>query len=125
MNQNFNFMPKLAPMLFKRKILTNRAKTKYREKCNVGDIIHCFTGLRTKNCKKLGDGIVKKKVHWNCLEIPLEGDNYELSPLAKYTWKEFAYVDGFINYIEFWNYFMNHPTKSWEFICFEFEEVKS
>lgn len=124
MNQNFNFMSKLAPMLFKRKSITNRALISYREKCDVGDIMHCFTGLRTKNCRKIGDGLVKRKIHWNIYMIPLESLNYQRSPLLEYTWKEFVYIDGFDNYIEFWNYFMNHPTKSKEFICFEFKEVK-
>lgn len=122
MNQNFDFMKEIADRVFKTKWITNRALTPFRLRCKIGDIMHCFTGLRTQNVRKLGDGIVVNKVVWKVSEIPgvdeVDKIKYHESPLPGLTWTEFYELDGFDSYDDFYNYFKSRDEKV--FIAYEF-----
>lgn len=127
MNQNFNFMEKLVPkILDKVKILTNRTATPFRAKCNVGDIMHCFTGLRTKNCQKIGDAKVIKRAKWNFESVPLYNyyTNSRVSPIKEITWGYFAKLDGFDTWQDFVDYFFFHKQRDLGFYCYLFEIIE-
>ena len=48
----FNFQPQFVPKILADKKLSTIRSTK---RCNVGDTMQLYTGLRTKKCKKLMD----------------------------------------------------------------------
>lgn len=122
MNQNFSFMKKLVPkILAKQKFITNRAYTEFRVKCKSGDIMHLFTGMRTPNCQKIGDALIKERVYWEPQEIPIDTSSIaNISPILMWTWEEFAKKDGFDNYNDFYNYFSQKRYKN-GILCYRFE----
>lgn len=120
-NQNFSFMEKFVPMLMSgRKILTNRSATEFRGKCEVGDTMYIFTGIRTANCRRIGTGTVIERVFWKFNEnIMLK--YYSESPIRGMYWKYFSWVDGFDYYDNFVVYFKKHKNRDLGFYCYEFE----
>ena len=107
MNQNFSFMKKLVPkVLAGEKIITNRIATQFRMLCDKGDIMHLFTGMRTKNCVKLGDALVVARVFWTQAWLPDRCRINDQTPMfPRFTWKEFAQMDGFDDFKDFFVYF--------------------
>ena len=127
--QNFSFMKEMVPMILSgRKIITNRIATPFRQKLDVGGIMKMFTGMRTPNCKRIGTAPVVDRVFWWKTQLPTKtviGEIPDLweSPLQGYTWREFAYIDGFDSYEDFYDYFNNRKGKADEFgfACYKFE----
>jgi len=117
-------MEKLVPkILSKQKWITNRAWSEFRSKCIIGDIMHCFTGLRTKNAQKICDAKVVEIEYWENHLIPEFNKKYVRSPLSQYAWAEFSLIDGFDNYNDFVKYFKqklyNHGI-----LCYNFRIIE-
>lgn len=127
--QNFGLMPDLVQHVISgRKYVTSRPATDFRKKLIIGGAMNFFTGIRTPNCKRIGTGIVKEKIHWWSRQMPnfLEGDwIFEKSPLKGINWNEFSWIEGFEIYTDFYDYFAKHPKKTLVkevgLICFVFE----
>ena len=123
--QNFGFMKELAPKIINgTKRLTNRSATDFRGKLDVGGIMHCFTGLRTKNTQKICDAKVIQRVKWYFVQVPLHPDNIAYrSPLEFLSWYDFARKDGFEKYQDFVDYFFFHKQRDLGFYCYLFEVI--
>ncbi|MCK5159112.1 MAG: hypothetical protein KAR08_08140 [Candidatus Heimdallarchaeota archaeon] len=125
--QNFSFMKEMVPMIIVgRKIITNRIATPFRRKLEVGGIMHIFTGLRTSNCKKIGTAKVIDKVYWTKNHMPgTEVAKLVSSPPLEEcdNSHDFAWIDGFDWYSDFYDYFINRKGKADEcgFVCYKFE----
>lgn len=125
-NQNFSFMEFLESKLLNgQKRRTNRPDDNYRDKCNVGDVMHIFVKMRTPESRWLFDAVVKKKVKWQIDDAPEESKiaKEKNGPISNETWYKFAITDGFKNYSDFLEYFQNHPKKARNFICFVFKRL--
>lgn len=104
MSPSLNFQAQFADkILSKRKRHSIRKPGRFKE----GDKIYFFTGLRTKNCKRLGEGIVTKI------------EKIEITPwlgsviingkeLGFFQTQEFASDDGFETEIDFFTFFYNN-----------------
>ena len=72
----------------KEQTIRKNGKRKYK----VGDKLYLYTGLRTKGCKKLGEGKIKavKSIYidWNLIVL----DGEKLNNIQKY---ELSHLDGF------------------------------
>ena len=126
MNQNFSFKKEFVPkILAKQKFITNRAYSEFRAKCKKGDIMYLFTGMRTKNCEKIGDAIVKEVAYWRISEILLykAEAKTKLSPLRDMTWDLFAFVDGFDDYYEFVDFFSSDKIYRNGILSYRFELI--
>ena len=126
-NQNFSFMKQFKDKILDgTKTITNRTATEFRGKINAGDIMHCFTGMRTANCEKICDAFVRKRVKWNFGAVP----HYEYiaekleSPFHGITWYEFAKLDGFKIWRDFVDYFFFHKNRELGFYAYKFEVIK-
>jgi len=109
------------------KTRTNRASSKYRRKCNIGAKIRIFIKLRSPERERLFDARIIKRIFWNILDAPICNDDLAKtieSPIPEESWYDFAIKDGFDNYIDFIDYFLNHPTKSKDFFCYKFEKIR-
>lgn len=122
MNQNFSFMEKFVPMIMSgRKIITNRTASEFRSKCDVGDTMYIFTGMRTANCKRIGTAKIIERVFWKFEDIPSIYGRFDKSPLYAMSWLSFYYKDGFDSFISFRNYFKNHKNRDLGYYCYKFE----
>ena len=123
--QNFSFMKEMVTHIISgRKIITNRIATPFRQKLEVGGIMHLFTGMRTPNCKKIGTAKVLDKVYWHKKHMVTKVNyKYEESPLTNVTWEQFSWIDGFDDYKYFYVYFQNRKAKADElgFVCYKFK----
>ena len=110
------------------KTRTNRPASEFREKCNVGDIMHNFINLRSPERERLFDAKVIERISWNILNAPITCSDDKAktikSPIPEESWYEFAIKDGFDHYLEFLGYFMFHPTKFLDFFCYKFEKIR-
>ena len=121
-NQNFSFMEKMVPLILSgRKIITNRSATEFRGKCNVGDTMYIFTGMRTANCKRIGTAKVIKRVFWKFEDVPILQLFNKESPIKGLPWSRFSYRDGFESYPDFVLYFQKHKNRDLGFYCYKFE----
>ncbi|MFW9971081.1 MAG: hypothetical protein ACFFDF_12880 [Candidatus Odinarchaeota archaeon] len=123
MDQIFSFMEIMKELLmdgYKRR--TNRAFSKFRDKCRIGDIMHIYIKQRTPESEFLFDARCINKFYWNINDAPEDEKLARKieSPIENETWEEFALKDGFNFYQEFLDYFRNHPKKTLDFICFIF-----
>lgn len=122
MNQNFSFMEKMVPFIISgRKVLTNRSATEFRGKCNVGDKMYIFTGMRTANCKRIGTGNVIERVFWKYEDMVSIWNRHDPSPLKEMSWGHFVWTDGFDLFMEFKDYFQNHKNRDLGFYCYKFD----
>ena len=126
--QNFSFMKEMVPLIISgRKIITNRIATPFRQKLEVGGIMHMFTGMRTANCKKIGTAKVLDKVYWWKKHMAIPDNHFfnlrSESPLTNVNWLKFSWIDGFNNFQAFYDYFMNRKGKADEFgfVCYKFK----
>jgi len=121
--QNFGFMKELAPKILDgSKVLTNRAATEFRGKLDVGGIMHCFTGLRTKNTRKICDARVINRIEWFNDWIPTNKTLF--GPMIRWiTWNDFAKLDGFEQWEDFVKYF-SHKRYDIGIYCYRFEVIK-
>jgi len=122
MNQNFGFMGFLIPnIISEEKTITNRILTPFREKCDMGDIMHCFENYRKKTAFKFADAKVLFTVNWKSKNIPVSLDDARRirSPLLALKWLEFSRLDGFIQYSEFQDFFYGKGHLK----CFQFEII--
>ncbi len=124
----FNFMADFEPVLSSGyKTRTIRAWGKQGKKCNVGDRLQLYTGMRSKQCRKVADAI--------CIgtaQIVIHQDGYELGGLLEHTriqgkvatrgddGRDFFQLDGFDNEAEFREFFKEQCGASkaqaeWEF----------
>jgi len=109
------------------KTRTNRASSEFREKCNIGDKIRIFINQRSPKRERLFDAKVIERISWNILNAPICDNDLAKtieSPIPKESWYDFAIKDGFDNYIDFLDYFLNHPTKFKDFFCYKFEKIR-
>lgn len=125
MNQNFSFMKKLVPKILDgSKTITNRIATDFRMLCRPGDIMHLFTGMRTKNCQKLGDAKVIKRGFWLPTQTPIKGKiNTYTQIISEMTWKKFIELDGFESYNDFVKFF-NHKRYEGGIYSYLFEVIE-
>jgi len=122
MNQNFSFMEKMVPLIISgRKVLTNRSATEFRGKCNVGDKMYVFTGMRTANCKRIGTATVIERVFWKFEQVPIVQLFSKRSPIKGLPWSRFSYRDGFDSFIDFKEYFRSHKNRDLGFYCYKFD----
>ena len=122
MNQNFSFMEKMVPLIISgRKIITNRTASEFRDKCDVGDTMYVFTGMRTPNCKRIGTAKVVERVFWRFKDIASVWERNESSPLKEMSWRHFVWCDGFDFFVEFKEYFKNHKNRDLGFYCYKFD----
>jgi len=128
--QNFSFMKEMVPHIISgRKIITNRIATPFRQKLDVGGIMHIFTGMRTANCKKIGTAKVLDKVYWHKKHMVVPDNHFfnlrkhGESPLTNVNWLQFSWIDGFNTFGEFYSYFNNRKGKADEFgfVCYKFQ----
>jgi hypothetical protein len=107
MNQQFGFKPQ-----FKEKILngtkryTTREATDYRLKCNIGDLMYCATGVRTKEYDKFATAKVVNRWRWE-IQFP------DKCPVG-IDWDEFAIAEGFEDYNGLAGWFCKRLI-TWEF----------
>jgi hypothetical protein len=88
------------------KTITNRIATDFRMLCRPGDIMHLFTGLRTKNVQSLGDAVVLRRSFWHSTYIPCKDNIGDYTPIfTNLTWRKFIELDGFDNYNDFVKFF--------------------
>ena len=123
-------------LLSGQKKMTNRVISRFRLKCKVGDRMHCFINLRTPQIEKLFDAIVIQRPLWHIDDAPETEREAKYKPVIDYQhkdnmkirdkeikWYEFAIIDGFEAYDQFYNYFSNHPKKKKVFLTFVFEPI--
>lgn len=130
--QNFSFMEtypngkKIDDILFTTKRITNRVATDFRKKLDKGGIMHCFTKLRTKNARRLGDAIVIETSLWKPSEIPSIREIKDIkSPIKRFNWYQFITLDGFESFDNFKSYFTKGNKSSKEFIAYYFRKLKN
>jgi len=130
MNQNLSFMAWLEPKLEngeKTRTIRAMGKNNYRDKMNIGDIAHIWINQRSKNRKFLFDRTIKDKYYFQLKDIPLVSDLEAKkleSPIPNETWYDLAHNDGFKSYLEFIEFFTNHPTNDTSFVIFLWENPK-
>jgi len=126
MNQIFNFMGFLAPLILEgRKIKTTRLLTEFRLKCDVGDLMYLYTGLRTKHARKLGDALVVGRWIWNQAEIYNGKRILEDKPSPTgVSWSQFAYEEGFNNVGELVAFFNQKRYRDKDLITYEYRLKK-
>ena len=110
-----NFQPRFAELVESgRKTQTIRKSNRFK----VGDTVQLYTGQRTKQCRKLGEGVVTG-VHWFYLRYDHERRPYFLIaslPLTFSHMDEFAERDGFISAQDMIDWFEKQhglPFKGW------------
>ena len=82
---------------------TIRAPRKYPIKPR--EILHIYTGLRTKACRKLLTTICKSVDDINIYETGIEFNNDGIKLVYKYCLDNFAIADGFNDYEDMLNWF--------------------
>lgn len=103
---SFSFQPEFVPMIESgRKIQTIRRT----RRCDVGDRMHLYTGLRTKRCKLIA---VKKAVQVENISIAPSGITIGVHPVmvtldTAYS-DLFAFADGFLNYRAMYEWFLDN-----------------
>ncbi len=120
--QNFGFMKEMIPRILDGgKRLTNRVASDFRWKLDKGGIMHCFTGLRTKNCVKVADAEVKRRAFWHPDWIPDRCGIKDHTPMfPTLTWEQFARMDGFDDFKDFNVYFQHKRYKEKGILCYAF-----
>ena len=87
----YNFQPVFAAAVEAGwKVQTIRAKRKNRPR--VGQIAHCFTGMRTRQCRRIGTWKIEDVVD---VRIDYAGVILDGSPLRAIDLDAFAWADGF------------------------------
>lgn len=113
----FNFQPRFADLV------ESGAKTQtIRKTCRakVGDTVYLYTGQRTKQCRKLGQGVVTSSTAIRLYLSPALGG----LPMLKYGGRlltndgeeNIATDDGFTCFLEMANWFQNQyglPFEGW------------
>lgn len=95
---SFNFQPDFVDH-----ILSGRKKQTIRQskRCNVGDKMHLFTGLRTRNCKRIADVICVKTDYCAIRPSGLTFGDADQWPNAD----QFARDDGFMDFQDMLKWF--------------------
>lgn len=108
MNQIFGFKKEMKqPILDRIKYFTTREETPYRLKCNIGDTMYLYTGIRTEEAEKFGESIVIKRWRW-AIYFPNQ------CPIG-ISWQEFSIAEGFNNFEELKQFFLK------KLITYQFE----
>jgi len=107
MNINLNFKPQFAPDVKackKRQSIRPRGK----RRANRGEILHLFTGLRTKHCERLGDHRCRDTfdidIDTAASSIVLVGSDWR-DALKPHQVETIARMDGFGNVADFFAFF--------------------
>ncbi|NOS93172.1 MAG: hypothetical protein HOP30_14720 [Cyclobacteriaceae bacterium] len=109
---SFSFQKKFANKV-KRNTKPGTVRDKRKRPMKVGDMMHCFTGMRTKNCQKIVSrknlAIVNIKILYKPNEDPelidypaIELNGVELTYMLA---ESFAVDDGFKSFIHFIQFF--------------------
>ncbi len=96
----YNFQPRFAEAVAngdKRQTIRREGKRIHAKR---GDKVHLFTGMRTKNCRKLGEAICTYSSHVGLREGVLSLGNY-----PHVTADQFAMLDGFAHYADMLDWF--------------------
>ncbi len=95
---SLNFQPRFAPLVESgEKTQTIRAYRKDGRDPKVGDTLYLYTGMRTKKCRKLGEGVVKSV---RTFEIKPPGFVVDGKFLGLREARKIAQDDGFEDAIE-------------------------
>ncbi len=99
----YNFQPRFADAVERgEKRQTSRREGK-RIHAKPGDKVHLFTGMRTKNCRKLGEAVCCHAERIRIEEIGVFGHSGWL--MSPETLASFAKADGFNSWDEMRNWF--------------------
>ena len=99
-----NFKPQFAALV------ESGAKTQTIRKTNrfkIGDVVQLYTGQRTKQCRKLGEGVVEMVLPFYMSRSPL---------LCRDAYAAIAMADGFANADEMFDWFEKQhglPFEGW------------
>jgi hypothetical protein len=111
MNQIFSFKKEMKqPILDGIKYFTTREETPFRLKCDVGDTMYHFTGIRTEDAEKFAEAIVVKRWRWS-IKFPKE------CPVG-ISWDEFSIAEGFDDFEGLKGFFLK------KLITYQFELIE-
>lgn len=108
---NVNFSVFIDKILSGEKRQTIRRASPKWENVKVGDKLTLYTGLRTKQCRKLGEAVVESITP--IALVPMEEDCAVKTALGNFLLRPFnlrilAFEDGFDSTFDFWNFFTEH-----------------
>lgn len=108
---NVNFTVFIDKILSGEKRQTIRRASPKWENVKVGDKLTLYTGLRTKQCRKLGEAVVESITP--IVLVPMEEDCAVKTALGNFLLRPFnlrilAFADGFDSTFDFWNFFTEH-----------------
>ena len=96
----YNFQARFAPdVAAGRKLQTIRAEGR-RAHAKAGDRVQLYTGMRTKACRKLAEGICEVSTYCQISEQGVTNGNYPPTAL-----EEFARADGFDSWADMLGWF--------------------
>lgn len=125
--QNVNFKEKFGNLVFVSKFRTIREFSEFRNRLRIGDMIHCFTGMRVRGSKarKLGDGLIVNKIIIHFKSMPETIEEAKRLKIAKLneSWYSCSKKDGFRSYNEFVNFFKKAKEEKLKYILFDFIEI--
>ena len=112
------------------KLQTIRAVRKRNGHAKVGDVIQLYTGQRTKDCRKLGEGtcVAVEKVHipdrpyditidGHQLQMRVGGQNIDPSKFDN----DFAVANGFEDYVDMFSWFQDNYILPFDGILIKWE----
>lgn len=108
---NVNFSVFIDKILSGEKRQTIRRASPKWENVKAGDMLTLYTGLRTKQCRKLGEAVVESITP--IVLLPTEEDCetrtalWSIRPCA-YDLKSMIFADGFESVDDFWKFFVEH-----------------
>ena len=117
---NVNFTVFIDKILSGEKHQTIRKAGKKWDKVKVGDKLTLYTGLRTKECQKLGEAEVESIEDVNIYIMNFDRPNenyfvsYKLRHLNVLEIEELAENDGFEKIRDFFEFFKNHYGKDFQ-----------
>lgn len=108
---NVNFSVFIDKILSGEKRQTIRRASPKWENVKVGDKLTLYTGLRTKQCRKLGEAVVESITPITL--IPRTEDCAVKTALGTFLLTVFdlrklVFADGFYSTYDFWNFFTEH-----------------
>lgn len=105
---NFTMFPEKVADGSKRQTIRTDTKAK------AGDALQLYTGMRTKSCRKLGDGVCKTVALVSLFE-PHAFRHDSGVWLTGIGLEEFAQADGFATYADMWAFFRKRANAQGEY----------
>lgn len=117
----FNFKKDFAPKI---KSGVKRSTIRKTRRCNVGDTMQLYTGMRTKNCEKIINDVVCVGVAHVEIKGYYGGYTYwGVSGKSEIT-EKLHEQEGFESYMDMMNFFENHYGLPFEGWLHTWEEIK-